>query len=234
MGTKKDITGQVFGNFLAVREVEPKVSDSGIRYSRWECKCLKCGSLSIVYRTNLVSGHSTGCKSCSVKENMGKRKTHGMRHTRLYRTWVSMKARCNYPSSVSFKRYGALGIKVCDEWNGRDGFENFANWAMANGFIEDAPKNTCTLDRIDPSGDYCPSNCRFVSAYVQSNNRSYNIFITDSDGEQLTLKQLAKKHNINYSTIHTRWSRGKRSLSELINPTDAHGNRINRRVSEFK
>lgn len=140
-----------------------------------------------------------------------------------------MKARCLYPSCISYKRYGAKGITVCDEWI--HDFTAFAKWAMANGFVENAKSKTCTLDRIDFTKGYSPDNCRFISNAEQSNNRSSNIFITDTDGESLTLKQAAEKHNIDYTTVYSRWHRGARDASTLLSEINS---RTGKRVTPFR
>lgn len=89
-------------------------------------------------------------------------------HSRLYRMWANMKARCNNPNSTSYKYYGAKGIGICIEWND---FEPFAKWATENGYDESAKRGKTTLDRIDAKGDYCPENCRIVDSTIQSFNR---------------------------------------------------------------
>lgn len=71
-------------------------------------------------------------------------------------TWSGMKQRCYNPKIKSYKTYGARGIRVCDEW--LHDYPRFAEWASNNGW-----KPGLTLDRIDPDGNYCPENCRFIT-----------------------------------------------------------------------
>ena len=59
------------------------------------------------------------------------------------------------------------GITVCEEWNNlKNGFINFYNWAMANGY-----NDNLTIDRIDVNGNYEPNNCRWATYSVQNFNR---------------------------------------------------------------
>lgn len=81
---------------------------------------------------------------------------HGMKGTRIYDTWLGMKARCNNPKSKDYKYYGGKGIAVCKEW--RDDFIVFYNWAMSNGY-----KEGLTLDRINHDGNYEPANCQWIT-----------------------------------------------------------------------
>lgn len=229
MGKKIDRTGKEYGNLIVLREAEPRYTKSGIKLPMWECKC-SCGNVITVFASNLTSGHTTQCRECSQKDFIGNRKTHGLRHTRLYSMWACMKTRCYNANSKTYQRYGALGITMCDEWLGDNGFENFAKWANENGYSEGSDRFNNSIDRIDVTKGYYPENCRFVNASVQSNNRKYCITFTDVDGEVLTMKQLARKYDISYGTMHTRWARGKRTLEELTKLTVGRGSK---RVAYF-
>ena len=85
-------------------------------------------------------------------------KTHNMSNSRIYSTWKGMRARCSNPNRPGYKFYGGRGIHVCDDWNGKNGFENFHIWSMRHGYEE-----TLTIDRINATKDYCPMNCQWIS-----------------------------------------------------------------------
>ena len=84
----------------------------------------------------------------------------------LYKRWIDMKSRCYNPNSCNYKNYGARGIKVCDEWLGKDGYNNFEKWALKNGY-----KKELSLDKIDNNGDYSPNNCRWTTRRIQNINK---------------------------------------------------------------
>ncbi len=88
-------------------------------------------------------------------------KTHGHGDTRLYTIWKGIKARCNNPREPAFPNYGGRGIKVCTRWD-----KSFSN------FLEDMGwDNGLTIDRINPSGGYEKSNCRWANRSQQASNR---------------------------------------------------------------
>ena len=155
------------------------------------CAC-DCGNKKIVRATNVFYG---GTKSCGCLKNEGNNKKHGEHGTRLYGIWKGIRERCNTPSSTSFKKYGARGIKVCEEWNQ---YENFKEWALSNGY-----NDALTIDRIDYNGNYEPSNCRWATYKQQANNTRKTRHIT-AFGKTMTLTEWAEMQNIKPSTL---WNR---------------------------
>lgn len=122
-----------------------------------------------------------------------------MSHQRLHNTWCSMRQRCEKPHCSGYWKYGAKGIRVCDEWHI---FENFRDWAYENGYSDEL-----TIDRIDPNGNYEPQNCRWVTQKVQQNNRSNNVLITYND-ETHNIEEWENITGIPYDVIYNRHHRG--------------------------
>lgn len=146
------------------------------------------------------------------------------RKSKLYIIWIGMKQRCNNPNNTNYKNYGAKGIRVCKEWD--KSFDNFYNWALSIGYKEN--KNIkLTIDRIDNTKGYYPSNCRFLTLKEQQNNKTNNHLITYK-GETHTVSQWSKILNINVQTLFTRigknlsieeiFSNKKLHKKEVINP----------------
>lgn len=114
-----------------------------------------------------------------------------------------MKSRCYNPRNASYKYYGGKGIKVCAEWI--SDFSSFRAWAIENGYVEDNSRysSQCTLDRIDPNGDYQPNNCRWVSFKTQERNRTNNHKLL-YNGKEYTISELAEIAGISWECLYSR------------------------------
>lgn len=146
----KNLLGEKFGKLNVLRFNGKNKHNK----NTWVCLC-ECGKEVTCIGSDLIRGHTTSC-GCS-------RAKHRLRDTRLYSIWGSMKNRCLSEKNTHYKYYGGIGISVCDEWN-KD-FVAFYNWSISNGYSEDL-----TIDRINPNGNYEPSNCRWVNKSVQALN----------------------------------------------------------------
>lgn len=125
---------------------------------------------------------------------------HGLRHHRLYTIWANIKTRCYNSLDQHYKRWGAKGITMCEEW--RNNFMSFYNWSMENGYKDDL-----TIDRIDNGGNYEPSNCRWVTIAENNRNKPY-IKLISYNGKTQTIGQWTKELGLGKETIRERLKRG--------------------------
>lgn len=100
----------------------------------------------------------------SGKKNPNYRHGHSHNRNGYYNSWQNMKSRCLRPSHPKYHRYGGRGIKICEEWLS---IEGFAKWALESGW-----EHGLSIDRIDNDGDYCPENCRWITAHANSRKKS--------------------------------------------------------------
>lgn len=195
----EDLTGQRFGK-LTVLE---RASNGNHKQTRWLCRC-DCGNERIVQARSLKSGNTKSC-GCLQKE---KTTTHGQARTRLYATWRSMRYRCSNPHHRSYKWYGGKGIKVCKEWD--DSFDAFHDWAVSHGYTDNL-----TIDRIDASKDYEPSNCRWITMSEQQRNKETTHWLTYK-GVAKPLITWIEEFGLNESTVRGRIAYGWTSPEEIL------------------
>lgn len=192
----KNYVGSRFGR-LSVVERFP--SYMGKKKTYYRCVC-DCGNEVFVSSCNLGK-HCNSC-GCLSKEIVSERfSTHGKSNTKLFVIWTDMRNRCLKERDREYKNYGGRGVTICVEWLD---FQNFHDWAIANGYDENAPRGQCTLDRIDVNGNYEPSNCRWVDMKVQSRNRRNNVRFSLND-ESRTIAEWAEISGLPYSTIYYRY-----------------------------
>jgi hypothetical protein len=204
MPIRNDLTNQVFGNLTVIGPSrQTPYGTSGRTRTDWRCQCACDGKIVWRQADALIQGQSDSCGCLREKRVLAKidrahkaagahNRTHGMSQSRLYRRWAAMMDRCYNPASVVFKYYGGRGITVYQPWHK---FEGFRDWAFANGYSEDL-----TLDRIDPNGNYEPSNCRFVTQKQQTRNTRTTVRINSLQ----TVSEFSEAHEVPYDLVwHT-------------------------------
>lgn len=144
----------VYNKWTILQEVEKTTARNFL------CKC-ECGNTSIVRIDQLTTGSSKGCRNCANKH-----KKHGDYKTRLYIIWMGMNNRCSHKEDYK-------SISICSEWKD---YTNFKEWSLLNGYSDEL-----TLDRKDYTGNYEPSNCRWVTFQVQAENQRL-IYKTNTSG----------------------------------------------------
>lgn len=159
----KDLTGQRFGQLVALRPIIKRIRGK----VAWSCRC-DCGKKILVPSDSLRSGNTKSCgcwnQEQSARRAIKRNTTHGYGNHPLYKVWHHMIQRCENPKDKAYKWYGGRGIAVCEEW--RYNLIAFCNWGMLNGY-----KEGLTLDRWpDNDGPYRPNNCRWATAKEQRAN----------------------------------------------------------------
>lgn len=188
-------SGQRFGKLIIIRGVEAKGYDRCFL-----CKC-DCGKETISRLSALKRKGGSSC-GCTRRKPMLKNRTENYpyRNHRLYSIWIDMKKRCYNKKSRAYRWYGGSGIEICDEWKSR--FLNFYKWAMTNGYSA-----TLTIERINPTKNYEPSNCKWIPWSEQNNNKR-NSRIISYQGIKLTVSEAARKYGICYTTLIRRLNSG--------------------------
>ena len=204
----EDLTGQRFERLTVIERGPDQVFPCGQRRVRWVCKC-DCGNTSTVLARGLKSGNTKSC-GCYSRDmaRIPKCVKHGESRSRLYNIRSGMLYRCNNPNSQEYKNYGARGVKVCEEWT--NSYEVFRDWALSNGY-DDA----LSIDRIDPSGDYEPSNCRWATPIEQGNNKRDSHRITYK-GETKTITEWGRALDILPETIGFRLDKMGWSIEDAL------------------
>ena len=193
----EDLTGKIFTKITILSHSH--TTKYGAVY--WNCKCA-CGNEKIIRGTNLKSGVTKSC-GCYQKQAVT---THGMTHTKTFKTWETMKQRCLNANAPDYPRYGGRGVDVCKRW--QNSFKNFLN------DMGERPPNK-TLDRINVDSDYKPSNCRWATRSQQQRNKTTTPRFKHK-GENLTVSEWAKRSGLTVKIIMWRVNAGW-NFSKILN-----------------
>lgn len=164
----ENLIGQTFNRWKVLDYAAPKVNPNGSKTVRWLCECV-CGTIRAVEGISLKRNNSTSC-GCYNKERAAEVASQRLESlakymVKEYNAFGSMKSRCYNLNVDSYTDYGERGIKVCDEWLGENGFYKFFD------ALGPSPEGAF-LDRIDPNGNYEPSNCRWATASMSAFNKT--------------------------------------------------------------
>lgn len=195
MGAFINLLGQKFGRLTVIERMPNNAKNQAV----WKCQC-DCGNVVIVASGHLRSGHTQSCGCYCHQRASEYHTTHGMKGTKLFSVYHTMKGRCYNPTDHKYHRYGARGIKMCDDWKNNP--KSFFDWALSNGY-----KEGLSIDRIDNNGNYCPENCRWADAKTQANNKENNVYY-EHDGIRKTISEWADFLGITYGAAKSRVERG--------------------------
>jgi len=158
------LEGKSFG-FLTVIER----TESSEAAAHWLCLCF-CGNFTTARGTSLRRLETISCGCQKGKQPEFLKTAGGLSKTAAYRSWASMINRCRNPNYHAYHRYGGRGITVCKRWLS---YENF----LAD--MGKRPSNKHSLDRINNSKGYSPSNCRWATRSQQQKNKRTTRLFTD-------------------------------------------------------
>lgn len=183
------LEGQRFGKLLVLEYL-----GKGI----YLCLC-DCGVYTKSIPRQLLQKEKISC-GCyrtyiNVKHGLSYR---GSRHP-LYVLYYGIKGRCQRKSHKSYKDYGGRGIAIDNCWLGENGFVNFFEWSMDNGW-----RKGLVLDRVNNDGNYSPNNCRWTTDYANSRNKRNNIKVKVFSLNFPTLQDACDFFQINRATVAAR------------------------------
>jgi len=185
----KDKRGKRYHNYIVIEDSGKRLSGSIV----WKCLC-DCGEYFKVASHNFKN--TKRCRKCRNEYLRNLNTIHGHSsnisgRSYTYYSWQSMKRR------ISEKRKGYENIEICERWMV---FENF---------LEDMGERPegMTLDRINGSKGYSPSNCRWATPKEQARNRKNKLNenkvknIRQLIGK-MKIKEIAKRFNVSEITIY--------------------------------
>lgn len=202
-----NLTGMKSGR-LTVVGFSHRAGECKSRALYWLCAC-ECGN-SITARTHaLKSGHTQSCGCLQRDRTSESSSSHRMTGTAEHKAWIAMRQRCINPADAGYKNYGGRGITVDQRW------EDFEIFLRDMGR---RPSSRHSLERVDNSAGYGPSNCIWTTRKAQNNNTRQNVRITIA-GVTRTLAQWSEASGISYQTLRKRRRLGWTGMRLLESPS---------------
>lgn len=139
--------------------------------------------------------------------------THGLSKHPLFKIWKGIRSRVTLDH---FSYYKGRGIKCCERWQHFEAFfeDMLPGWAPG-----------LEIDRIDPTGDYAPENCRWLTRAENCRNKTNSIFV-QFRGERIALASAIAAHGkCPLSTAYARIKKGWDAEAAILTPKQ-----VNRKV----
>lgn len=124
---------------------------------------------------------------------------HGMTKSSEYMTWRNMLGRCYNQNDPGYPLWGGRGITICDRW--RSSFSAF----FADVGSKPSPRHS--LERIDNSRGYEPTNVKWATRREQQQNTRRNVYVTIGS-ETLCVSEWARRSGIDRATLRHRLDSG--------------------------
>ena len=142
--------GDIFGIYtIPDINFTERPNGSGVFKKRIITAICKCGEIIIDENSSKILHRN---KYCRHSDNILPKTEEGYSRHYLY-----IITRCLVKKSPHYKKYGAQGIEVCDEW--LHSISSFIEWCESNGYDK-----LLHIDRIDNDKGYSPDNCRFITS----------------------------------------------------------------------
>jgi hypothetical protein len=142
-----------------IKEIEKYISPKGQPKRRFIFECI-CGKHFVSTLSNIKCGNTKSCGCLKSKYNI---KVSKQEH---YQRWKGIKGRCFNMNGKDWVDYGGRGITMYEPW--------IKNYLVFEDYINNnlgKKPDGYSLDRIDNDGNYEPSNLRWASPIMQSNNQ---------------------------------------------------------------
>lgn len=173
----------------------------------WYLQCIcDCGNSHKIRSQMFGRTQSCGCRRLLA---LGSTK-HALSGGVEYKTWASMRKRCNFDWHHAYHNYGGRGIKVRERWDNLEtGFLNFLE------DMGERPSKEHSLDRINVDDDYYKENCRWTDRKTQCNNRRNNVRVEIRDVEK-TLSEWCEIYEKSVQMVSYRVSKLGMSYQEAL------------------